>query len=87
MSGGISPLAEFVVEIGIIIIIIVIAVYVLSTRKRNASKSQQSNVSPSTTPSAPTINCPYCGGPLKFGDKNITTCEYCGREVQRLSDS
>ena len=86
MSDGISPLAEFVVEIGIIIIIIVIAVYVLLIRRMNASEAQQSNVSPST-PSAPTINCPYCGGPLHFGDRNITTCEYCGREVQKLSDS
>ena len=87
MIDGISLLAEFVVGIGIIIIIIVIAVYVLLIRKRNASEAQQSNVSASITPSAPTINCPYCGGPLHFGDRNITTCEYCGREVQKLSDS
>ena len=87
MSDGISPLAEFVVEIEIIIIIIVIGVYVLWNRRRNASEAQQSNVSPSITPSASTINCPYCGAPLHFGDKNITTCEYCGREVQKLSDS
>ena len=87
MSDGISPLAEFVVGIGIIIIIIVIAIYMLWIRRMKAWEAQQSNVSPSTTLSAPTINCPYCGGPLHFGDKNVTTCEYCGREVQKLSDS
>ena len=87
MSEGISPLAEFVVGIGIIIIIAVIAICVLSIRRMKESEAQQSNVSPSTTPSSPTINCPYCGGPLHFGGRDITTCEYCGREVQKLSDS
>jgi len=31
-----------------------------------------------------TYECPYCGGPLHFGDANMTNCEHCGREVQKI---
>ena len=73
-----------IVAIVIIIVVIVIAVYAVSRRRLPKRSSQQSNVPISTAPpKGPAIKCPYCGGPVYFGGKDVTNCEYCGREVQK----
>lgn len=73
--------------IAIIVVIIVIIVLIVAFRKKSPKTptSQQANIPPSREPKGPTVNCPYCGGPINFGDKDITNCEYCGREVQKPS--
>lgn len=81
-SGGNSDLLLIVIAV-IIIVVIVIALYAVSTRRRPKRSSQQSNIPLSTPPKGPAIKCPYCGGPVYFGDKDIANCEYCGREVQK----
>lgn len=84
-SGGNSDVLLIVIAV-IIIVVIVIVVYAVSIRRRPKRSSQQSNVSPSTAPpKGPAIKCPYCGGPVYFGDKDIANCEFCGREVQKPS--
>jgi hypothetical protein len=81
-GGGLDVL--LIVAIVIIIVVIVIAVYAVSRRRLPKRSSQQSNVPPSTAPpKGPAIKCPYCGGPVYFGDKDVANCEYCGREIQK----
>ena len=83
VPSGVSPDVLLIVAIVIIIVVIVTAVYAVSIRRLPKRSSQQSNIPPSTPPKGPAIKCPYCGGLVYFGDKEITNCEYCGREVRK----
>jgi hypothetical protein len=81
-SGGGLDILLIVIAV-IIIVVIVVAVYAVSFRRLPKRSSQQSNVTPSAPPRGPAVKCPYCGGPVYFGDKDVAKCEYCGREVQK----
>jgi len=81
-SGGNSDLLLIVIAV-IIIVVVFVAVYAVMRRRHPKRSSQHSTVPLITPPKGPAVKCPYCGGPVYFGDEDIAKCEYCGREVQK----
>jgi hypothetical protein len=81
---SVAPVASNIgLYVLLILIIVIIAVIVIVARRRKRPTQQQTIPPSEAPPKGPASKCPYCGGPIYFGDKDITNCEYCGREVQK----